>query len=207
MTKSEFMAALASQLSGFPQHEVQKIFEYYEELFADGLESGKTEPEICATLENPRVIAERFRAELAFMQAGQKPTPKTINTVLLVLLGLFALPIGLPLVITLVALLFTAVAVVVSLIASGVAVMFALGAAGIGCLALGFHGLFTGTLLGGTMLIGASLILLGLGVIGTIGFMYLIRAVFRGLISIFHKIYQNISGRGYKRERGVRSHG
>ncbi len=201
MTKTEFIAALASELNGFPQHEVQKIFEYYEELFAEGLEGGKTEEEICASLESPREIAERFRIELAFVRAEQKPTPKAINTVLLILLGLFALPVGLPLIGALFVLILSAAVVVVCLIGAAVAAVVALGGCGIGFFVIGFYWIFTGSVLSGIALIGAALIQLALGVMATIGFVYLIRAIFRWLVQLFHKIYNHISGRNKKKEQ------
>ncbi|MCL2082307.1 MAG: DUF1700 domain-containing protein [Oscillospiraceae bacterium] len=200
MSKSEFMAALAAELQGIPQSEVQKIFEYYQEIFDDGQEQGKTEQEICSSLDSTHEIAERFRIELAFVRAEQKPSPKTIAPVLLVLLGLCVLPIGLPLLLTLFALAVSAVAVVVSLIASGVAIAAAFGIGGVACLITGFTWIFTGSVIPGLGMIGLSLTSIGLGVIGTIVSIWLIRAVFRGMVYLFRKIYQSINGRIKKKE-------
>ena len=191
MTRHEFMGALNQELSGFPPAEVKKLMEYYEELFADGLEAGKTEEEICGELETPRDIAERVQIELAFVRARQKPSPKSLNAVLLIILGVFALPLGLQLA----AVLLAAFVVVISLVGAAAAVALALGVSGAVALGMGIYMLFIGFPLAGIATIGAALILIGLGIMGTIGFSYLIRAVFRGIIRLFHSIYNGVKAR------------
>lgn len=195
MSKAEFINALGRELNGFPPLEAHKIIEYYEELFADGLEAGQTEEEICANLDTPAEIAERVRIELAFVRAEQTPTPKAMNTVLLILLGVFALPIGLPLAFAVAMVLFAVFMVVISLIGSAVVVALALGISGIAALCSGVYLICIGLPLPGVAMLGTSLILISLGVIGTVGFIYLIRIVFRGIVKLFRSMYTGIHNR------------
>lgn len=192
MTRNEYMAALSYELSGLPQAEIARILEYYDEHFLEALEEGKTEEQICSELESPATVAARVRAELAFVRAEQRPGASTLNTVLLVIIGVFALPIGIPLAFALVMVLFAMAAVLVSLVAAAFVVVICFGIVGITCLVMGIYSLFTGFGLIGAALLGAAFLLIGLGILGIIGSVYMFRGVIRLIVRIFRKIYISI---------------
>ncbi|MCL2031540.1 MAG: DUF1700 domain-containing protein [Oscillospiraceae bacterium] len=192
MTREEFMSRLRRQLEGFSSAETARVLEYYEELFSDSLEAGKTEQEIIAGLDTPEVIAERVRVELAFLRAEQEPSAKNFNTALLVILGVFALPIGLPLGFAVLVVLFAAGMVGVSLVVAALATLAALGVSGIGLIITGFVSLVSGVPLLGFALIGSGLICAGLGLLTGVGGWALVRALFRVCAKLFRKIYMSI---------------
>lgn len=142
MTKNDFLNALYRALLYLPAKERQEILQDYEEHFAAGLEQGKTEAEICASLGNPEEIAQPYLQQsragegvgyqppfapqppVAAAAAPARPYPapqenttRVLYTVLFVLDILFiALP-GIP---TGLALAFAGVMVLVTSIAAGI---------------------------------------------------------------------------------------
>ena len=50
MTKAEYMQHLKEALQGYDRSFAEEILESYEEHFADGIKSGRTEEEICDEL-------------------------------------------------------------------------------------------------------------------------------------------------------------
>lgn len=65
MTKREWMARLKNYIQGLPLEEQKKIFDYYEELYADKRESGMTEWDIIAEFGNPQEVAGRMLTEMS----------------------------------------------------------------------------------------------------------------------------------------------
>lgn len=63
MTQNEFFNILMDCLKDFPETKLQDIISYYENKFALGLASGKTEEEITNELDNPNLIAKKYRNE------------------------------------------------------------------------------------------------------------------------------------------------
>lgn len=195
MTRNEFMWALSNALTGFPQSEISRVTEYYDELFNEGLDEGKTEEEICASLDKPEDIAERMRIELAFVRAEQQPTPKSMNAVLLILLGLFAVPIGIPLGAALLSVLFAMFVTVFALTFSFGAVVLALGVSGLAAVAAGVAVIAGGAPLFGIALFGAAFVLIGLGILGCLGTYYLTRAMMRGVVKLCRTLYNAVTNR------------
>ena len=198
MTREAFMSQLKGRLEGFSSAETARVVEYYEELFSDSLEAGKTEEEITAGLDSPEVIAERVRVELAFLRAEQQPSAKNMNTVLLVLLGVFALPIGLPLGFALLMVLFAVGMVGISLVIAAFSVLLALGVSGVALIIAGFASVVSSAPLLGFALIGAGLICAGLGLFSGIGSWALLRLLFRACAKLFRKIYMSVTKRRKK---------
>ncbi|MDR0325492.1 MAG: DUF1700 domain-containing protein [Oscillospiraceae bacterium] len=189
MTRNEFLWSLNNALAGLPQSEVKRVTEYYDELFNEAMEEGKTEEEVCAGLGSPNDIAGRVRAELAFIRAEQQPTPKSMNAVLLVLLGLFALPVGLPLAIAALAVLFAMYVTVFALIIAGGAVMFALGVSGLALIAGGVAVIIGGAPLFGIGMIGAAFILMGISILGGVASYHITHVMLRGVVKLSRSIY------------------
>ncbi|MDR1669247.1 MAG: DUF1700 domain-containing protein [Oscillospiraceae bacterium] len=195
MSRSEFMWGLANALAGLPQSEITRITEYYDEIFTEAIDEGKTEEEICESLGSPDDIAERVRAEMAFVRAEQKPDAKSMNAVLLLIIGLFALPIGIPVAVALVSVMFGLFAAVVAIVAAFGAVVIAVGAAGLACMVTGIAAFGAGEPWFGIAFIGASLLLFGLSVLGGVGAFNLMRVILRGMVKLCRLIYNGISER------------
>ena len=193
MTRNGFMWALSNALAGFPQSEINRITEYYDELFTEAVEEGKTEEEICASLGKPEDIAEGVRVELAFVRAEQKPTPKSMNAVLWILLGVFAFPVGIPLAIALFGIIFGLFIAAFSIMVSFFAAAVALGAAAIAMLVSGIVIMVQGAAMFGLCSMGVSFILAGLSLLFGIGSFSLGRASLRGIVKFCRWAYEGIS--------------
>lgn len=63
MTKFEWERELRRRLADLPKDEVQKVMEYYDELFMDGIDAGKTETEITAGFGSPEDVARKIISE------------------------------------------------------------------------------------------------------------------------------------------------
>ena len=64
MNQNEFFNLLMDGLKDFPEIRLQDIISYYENNFALGLASGKTEQEIINELGNPNLIVDKYRKML-----------------------------------------------------------------------------------------------------------------------------------------------
>jgi len=203
MTQNEFFKQLHEALAGLPQSEVNRITEYYDEIFSGALDDGKTEEEICESLDTPEDIAGRVRAEIAFVRAEQKPSAKSMSTVLIVLLGIFALPIGLPIAIAVFAVVFSLLVAVFSIVVSLGATVFALFAGGIVGIVYGIVVIIQGGPLFGIAFIGASFVLVGISIFGGIGIYHLFRIMFRAIVRCFRSLYNWVGSRKGRKSKEV----
>ncbi len=193
MSRNEFLAALTDSLGGFPPSEVKRITDYYEEMFSEALEEGKSEEEICASFGSPSEIAERARVELAFLRAEQQPSANTLNPVLWIIIGLLALPIGIPLGIAVVSLIFAMVVAAFAVALAFCAVVIALGLSGFALVAGSIFALIEGSVHIGILFIGVALVLIGLSILAGMAVYSLIRAMIRGIVWVCRRIYENVS--------------
>ncbi|MDR1736824.1 MAG: DUF1700 domain-containing protein [Oscillospiraceae bacterium] len=201
MTREAFMNQLREQLHGFSPAEVSRVLEYYDELFSDSLEAGKTEEEICAGLDAPQAIAERVRVELAFARAEQAPSAKTVNTVLIILLSVFALPVGIPLAFALLMVLFAAAMVVFAIAIVCFTLVLAFGACGVVFVVFSVYTVFTGLPLHGFALLGAGLILSGLSLVfGVLGWKVM-RSLLKGCVKLMRWMYSAVTRKNKKEAR------
>jgi uncharacterized membrane protein len=120
-------------------------------------------------------------------------TGKRKNTWLIILLGIFALPIGLPLLITAFALVFAVAMVVLSLFIAIYALSIGLFVGGIVTVVAGIVTLIT-VPINGIYISGIGLILLGLGIIFGIISIHITKAIvpgfIRGIVSILSRPFQ-----------------
>ncbi len=66
MTKYEWERRLRNSLDDLPSREKDKVFDYYDELFADKIESGMLEEDIIDEFGSPYEVADRIRHENQF---------------------------------------------------------------------------------------------------------------------------------------------
>ena len=186
MNKERFIKELKIRLKRLPKEEVDNIIEYYLDYFQD---ADKSEEEVINELGSPSSIASQILADYAFNpEVKEKKSPW--NTILLVILSIFAAPIALPLALAFVAVLFaliiTFIAIIFSIAAVAVSVFFG----GIASSVMGVVLLFQGPATG-ILYIGRGLLAIGIGLL----FVALIRYLSPRLYSWIKNFSQSIIGR------------
>ena len=202
MTKKEYIYHLKNRLRNLPIDEVESAVDYVSELFDEAGEENAEE--VARDLGSPAKFAAQIRAEYAINQhclpedttAVYSEKPKSNNgwkTLALILLGIAALPVGLPLVLVLAVLIFVAVVV-------GVCLLFALG-----CVLLaGFIAVCSLVYAGFKMLtvsLASGLMSIGLGLIGISGVVLIATAAIYLFIKLkpivingFANLYNRLKG-------------
>ena len=202
MTKKEYIYHLKNRLRNRPIDEVESAVDYVSELFDEAGEENAEE--VARDLGSPAKFAAQIRAEYAINQhclpedttTVYREKPKSNNgwkTLALILLGIAALPVGLPLVLVLAVLIFVAVVV-------GVCLLFALG-----CVLLaGFIAVCSLVYAGFKMLtvsLASGLMSIGLGLIGISGVVLIATAAIYLFIKLkpivingFANLYNRLKG-------------
>ena len=202
MTKKEYIYHLKNRLRNLPIDEVESAVDYVSELFDEAGEENAEE--VARDLGSPAKFAAQIRAEYAINQhclpedttTLYREKPKSNNgwkTLALILLGIAALPVGLPLVLVLAVLIFVAVVV-------GVCLLFALG-----CVLLaGFIAVCSLVYAGFKMLtvsLASGLMSIGLGLIGISGVVLIATAAIYLFIKLkpivingFANLYNRLKG-------------
>ena len=158
MTMSEYLSALAANLSQLPEEERRKQISYYEELFADMREEGFSEEEIAEKLGSPKEAAEEILAEVPLPKLiKSRVKPKKGWSVLTVILLILGSPIWLSIAIALLAVILSVYVVIWAVVAALFCVVLSILIAGI----FGFV-LFAVNLSAATV---PALLMLGLGLI------------------------------------------
>ena len=206
MTKKEYIYHLKNRLRNLPIDEVESAVDYVSELFDEAGEENAEE--VARDLGSPAKFAAQIRAEYAINQhclpedttTVYREKPKSNNgwkTLALILLGIAALPVGLPLVLVLAVLIFVAVVV-------GVCLLFALG-----CVLLaGFIAVCSLVYAGFKMLtvsLASGLMSIGLGLIGISGVVLIATAAIYLFIKL-KPIVLNGFANLYNRLRGDKEH-
>lgn len=191
MTKNEYIQIVQSRLSGLDRKDVSDALVYLNEYFEEA--GAQHEQDVIAELGAPDQYAAIIRADLAARtREGNHSAWKTIG---IIVLGICALPIALPLMIAVLALVFAAVVTMLALLfALGMCVL-AFVLAFFACIyqfvvTLGTDGMVTLFLLG--VILGSAgvviLIVLAIGWIVKVGFPALGRTVAR--------LYRRLRNRG-----------
>ncbi|MCL2332180.1 MAG: DUF1700 domain-containing protein [Actinomycetia bacterium] len=171
MNKTEYLAELRSRLKNLPAGEVDEALSYYEEYLNDA--GPENEAITLAALGTPAEVAASIISDYAVRgvsgEEGKKSTGNGLSVIWIVILGILASPIALPLaiaaVVVIVALLASAFAVLLSLAASAVALVVSGLASMVGGAIVMFQSFATGLLFIGTGLISIAVgIALGLAV-------------------------------------------
>jgi len=165
MTKADYINQLNHKLRAMPDNERRDALEYYDGYLSDA----DDEAAAMAQLGSPGEVAANILVNHATKEptdgeAEQKANAKGIRIAWMVALAIFALPVGLPLVITLASIAF-------SLIISLLAIILAVGASGLAFLSVGVAGIVFFPMIvlqdAGTALLflGGGLASLGLGIL------------------------------------------
>lgn len=131
MTKAEYIAELKKRLSLLPPEDLRDALEYYQEYFAEAGEDN--EKAVIAELGPPAYVAAQIIGRLTTDKAAvsEQTAKNNISMVWIIILGILASPIALPLAIVLIAVIF-------SLIIAAISIIFSLG---IAVLAIGIQGI------------------------------------------------------------------
>lgn len=126
MNKKEFLGRLSELIKDIPEDEKKDILFDYEEHFRIGLEKGRKEEEIAASLGDPKVIAKQSRASCILREAEKTTSVNNMMRAIFAAVGLgfFNLVIVLGPAIGLIGILVALFAVAFAITISGVAVFF-----------------------------------------------------------------------------------
>lgn len=183
MNRTEYIARLRKALDGLPQSDIEDAVDYYNEYFFD---AGKEhEQEVIDNLESPEQVAAQIAADVAVRNVNSREPKKShkVSAIWAVILGIFALPVGLPLAITAVVLLATLVIVAAVVILSLFVSVLAIGLSGIACLVAGVVLLFT-SFASGLYYVGIGLLGIGLSTLFCILVAGLARVTGRGMTNL-----------------------
>ena len=166
MNKAKFLEVLASRLSQLPPEEIERSLAYYAEMIDDRIEDGMTEAQAVASLEDLDTIVDRILQDTPITTLVRtKMRPKGGWSAASIVLAILGFPIWLPLLVTVFAVVLTLYVVLWSLLIAFIAVAAALTAAGVGCIIGAFFGFGNAFL----PMLGAGLLLLGLGLLALLG--------------------------------------
>ena len=193
MNREAYIKELEMNLSSLPEHEREEALSFYKEYFADMEENN---PESLSTLELPSQVAAQIKAEAAIRTTTEKNVKdkKGLSTVWIVLLAVFALPVGLPIAVS--------VAVVaISLLAVAFTVVISLYATALAVVVSGIFSLIAAVVLipasfpVSVFYLGMGLLSLGLGYILSVGVFILSKQIFIWIARLINSIRLKIKNR------------
>ena len=186
MDKQTFLQELDYRLRHMPEEDKLDAIEYYSE-YIDDLNL-PPDSDICIHLGSPKEVARQIIAdttEKKIDEQQEKNTTKGFGSILwLVILGIFASPIALPLAIAAIALIFAGVVTIGSII-------FAFGVSGFACVISGILITIVSLTAAGLaqkfIVLGCGLFVIGLGIMFLLGTVALARALVSLISSIIKK--------------------
>ena len=168
MKRLDFLRRLGEELDGLPREDVSRSLSYYDEMILDRMEDGVAEEEAVAAVGAPAEIATEILSEMPFKKIIKRiksnVSKKKIRAweISLIILGS---PIWLSLLITMLALVISAFAVIWSIAISYIALTASLVAIGAAGIILFFPVLFMSGLPAGLIHLGIGVFSAGLGLL------------------------------------------
>jgi uncharacterized membrane protein len=190
LNSKEYIRELERRLKKVPEEEKDDAIAYYREYFAEA--GPELEQEIIERLGSPGFVAAGIKTDVAMrsLDEGAPKAKKGLSAIWIALLGVFALPVALPVA----AAVF---AVALALFVSLIAVLISFYACALALTASGLFAFITGLILipssGSTALfyIGGGLIVLAIGVLFGIFTIWLSRVTLRGIAHRINRIRYN----------------
>lgn len=211
MNRTEFMKKLRTLLSDVEENEREEALEFYEHYFED---AGDNEPEVIASLGSPEKVAqtikeglkdvdgvqgeftengyrgygETIKEEVGYLEREGKKEKKSGNgrLILLLILAIFALPVLGPIIMGIVSVLFGILAAAVASVFAVAVVGIALLVAGASVFAVAIGKLFL-VPIAGVILLGASLLLIGIGILAMVLGIWIVTIVVPSVIRLIVK--------------------
>lgn len=209
MNRLQFMMELRQRLQQLPPEELNNAVLYYSEYFDDA--GPENEEKIAQDLGSPADVASQILSDYAIKTGGmpiqgtmpavaaaapvEKPKKSAGTIAMLCVLAVFAIPIGIPLIIAAAAVVFSLIVAVCAVLFSLYAVAFALIVAGLFTAGVSFAVLLQSppTTI---MFLGVGLLLVGIGLAMGVGMTALIKVTFQGIAALMRLIF-----RGKKNEK------
>lgn len=192
MGRTEYMAELESRLQSLPEEERKAALNYYEEYFNEA--GVQRERNAIDELGPPAKIAAQILADVTYTGAVHAKPKKKLSALVAIAIGIFAVPVGLPLAMA-------GFMVLLAVILCVFSVVLALGIAFLGVLFSGGVLIYSGlTLL--TVSFGSACMYGGLGcvLIGISLFLFAAaklagRYLLSGILNVASGIFNNLKGR------------
>ena len=191
MTRTDFLDELKNLIKDYPVEETEKSIEYYNEMIDDRIEDGMSEEDAVKSLGDVKDIAKEIEIEMPMKTIVKKKVKEKkeenipIWVILLLVLGF---PVWAPLLLALgigaFSLYIALWSVVLALWAVDAALFVSVIA---GLLAIGIT-MVKGSMLSAIIYFGATLVLIGLALLGLIGCFY----ASKGLAALFAAIFRSI---------------
>ncbi|MEG2638778.1 MAG: DUF1700 domain-containing protein [Clostridiales bacterium] len=198
MNRKEFLAELYTALGKLPDEERNNAISYYNEYFD---EAGiGNEEETIKSLGPIKEIAARLNAEFAMkeMEENPKSTKKGLSAVWIVILAILATPIALPLGCL-------AFAFILIVLCMALGVICTIWGAALSCILGGIVGIFgliffgLGSFSSILMMVGLSLVVIGLGILLVFAAYWITKWTFRGVAYLFNNILNYFRQKGSKK--------
>ncbi|MDH6366188.1 MULTISPECIES: DUF1700 domain-containing protein [unclassified Breznakia] len=211
MTKQQYITKLSFYLRGMEESEYEDVMNYIQEYFEDaGIEN---EQSVMEELGSPQKLAATLRAEATIKSANnkreeaesnlqqEKQKNSTLKTILIIVLGIFALPIALPLAIAMIAVIFALFAVLVSMVIVVVVMIVALFIVGIPNVVHSIS-LFSVSIADGLVALGASLMMIGAGLLMALVVVAIISKFIPWMVRQLTKIFNRHNSRPHLNKEG-----
>lgn len=197
MNKQQYLTELEKSLQSLPKKDRDDAMLFYEEYVSEMAENN---PEKLESLDHPVQVAAQIKAEVAMRNTDEKDVKKKkgISTAWTVLLAIFALPIGLPIAITVAVL-------ALSLIIVAFALVISLFAVAVSIVVTGFMSIISGVAMIPTSLpvtifyVGSGLFALGIGYMLSIGFYDLSKRIFIGIAKLINRMRLKMQNKNNKK--------
>lgn len=197
MKKLEFILALNNKLSGLPKTEIEERINFYVEMIEDRMEEGLSEEEAVAAVGNIDEIAEQIVADIPLSKiAKEKIKPKRELKAWEIVLLILGFPLWFPMLVVAASLVLSFYAVLWSLIITLWAVFATVIGTAFGVFTFGVYSAFSGKMLIGLALMGASLACAGASILIFFG----CKAATTGLLLLTKKIVLAIKNCFVKKE-------
>lgn len=187
MTKSTFMSILKKKLERLPKEELYNITNYYEEYFQD---SDKSEDEVIAELGSPSIIASEILSDYAISDRGNDLSLP--NKILMAILAILAAPIGIPLIIVGITILFSIGVCIFSFLIAISAAILAIIFSGFACFVTAFAVILISPAIS-CFYIGSGLVITGISMLLVLGIAYIFPKVSLFLKSLISKVISMIN--------------
>ena len=165
MTKLQFLLALHDKLAGLPQNEVEERLNFYSEMIEDRMEDGLSEEEAVAAVGSIDEIAEQITADIPLIKiVKEKVKPKRKRNAWEITLLAVGSPLWVPLLIAVVAVVFSVYVSLWSIVISLWAVFASLVVCAVAGLIMGVAFSVSGNVHAGLMAVAAGFVCAGLSV-------------------------------------------
>ncbi|MCL2526028.1 MAG: DUF1700 domain-containing protein [Coriobacteriia bacterium] len=198
-TKLAFLAQLEQKLKGMPESEIATAISYYDEYLSDA--GPENEAKALAQLGSPAEVAAGIMGDYVHADAtsDNKTVVGGLNNIWVVIIGIFAAPIALPMALAIIALIFSLLMAALSVVFSFFVTAAALVLAGLAYLGVGFFTMAT-SFATGLLTVGIGLVAMAIGSALLIVFIWALRQIINGVAVLGAKLLQRWNNRNTGRE-------